>query len=794
MKLKFATGAIAVVLSAFTFQLASANPTDVAAIDQEVVPATGQSFRLGHVDTSKVLHIAVSLPYRNQEAVEAYADSVSDPKSPNYRKFLKPEEVGRRFGLSSTQVQEVADYLTSNGIKVTLVAKNHLSILADATVAQAEKAFHTSIDRFQTIDPSPAGNRDFYANSGPVMVPKNLVNRIMNVSGLESFTKPMPRILTCTQTRGLYNLAPEYSGGYQGQGRAVAISNWDGFRLTNVPLYYSHFGLPTPAGGVGSNVHVVAISGGAGSGTPQGEGDLDIQMVLGMAPLAEFYIYDGGSSDLIGVLTREVNDNIADVISESWGWNIGSSTANACHNLHLSMTTQGITYMAASGDNGTTLEPYSYPNYDPEVMMVGGTVATVNGSNVRTSETGWNGSGGGWSTKAVAFNTRPSWQTGTGVPTNINFRLSPDVALNASGSSGAYQFYLNGSLTSGYVGTSFACPVFAGGLGAASQKFIALGGLPADGAGKRRFGRIQNLIYGQNGRSDVWFDVTSGNNGTLPNGSSSNAGAGWDFVTGWGAINWDSFVNVLAGSLSAPAAPTNLAATAGNGQISLTWTASANATGYKVFRSTTSGSGYSQVGTPSATNFTDSPLTNGTQYFYVVKATNSIGDSGNSNEANATPNDGNLLLNGGFESGHTAWTDEGNVISNGGSEPARTGSWKAVCAGTGHKGTFNLYQAVTLPSTVTTATVSFYLHIDTAETSTIKAFDTLKVQVRNSSGTVLKTFTTFNNLMAASGFQNYQFNLKPYRGQTVQICFLSKENGKLATNFVVDDVLVAVTP
>src|SRR6185436_14540125 len=111
-----------------------------------------------------------------------------------------------------------------------------------------------------------------------------------------------------------------YGAGYQGQGRTVAISNWDGYRLSNVPLYYSQYALPTPPGGVNSNVHVVTISGGAGSGTPGAEGDLDIQMVLGMAPLCEFYIYDGGASDLIGTLTREVNDNIADVVSESYGW------------------------------------------------------------------------------------------------------------------------------------------------------------------------------------------------------------------------------------------------------------------------------------------------------------------------------------------------------------------------------------------------------------------------------------------------------------------------------------------
>ncbi|HWA83091.1 MAG TPA: hypothetical protein VG820_06660, partial [Fimbriimonadaceae bacterium] len=61
-----------------------------------------------------------------------------------------------------------------------------------------------------------------------------------------------------------------------------------------------------------------------------------------------------------------------------------------------------------------------------------------------------------------------------------------------------------------------------------------------------RLGRMQDVIYAQNGRSDVWYDITSGGNGTLPDGSSSTCHAGWDFVTGWGAPNFDALYNSLA--------------------------------------------------------------------------------------------------------------------------------------------------------------------------------------------------------------------------------------------------------
>ena len=90
--------------------------------------------------------------------------------------------------------------------------------------------------------------------------------------------------------------------------------------------------------------------------------------------------------------------------------------------------------------------------------------------------------------------------------------------------------------------------------------------------------------------------------------------------------------------VTAPATPTGLAATAGNAQVSLTW--SASATGYHVKRSATTGGPYTQVGAPSAANYTDTGLTNGTTYYYVVSALNSAGESANSTEVNATPSSG----------------------------------------------------------------------------------------------------------------------------------------------------------
>ena len=115
---------------------------------------------------------------------------------------------------------------------------------------------------------------------------------------------------------------------------------------------------------------------------------------------------------------------------------------------------------------------------------------------------------------------------------------------------------------------------------------------------------------------------------------------------------------------SVSAAPTNLTATAGNQQASLTWTAGGGATSYNVKRGTANGGPYTTVGSPAGTTYADTSLTNGTAYYYVVTAVNATGESGNSNQATATPKAAptapaappNLTATGGNQQVSLAWT------------------------------------------------------------------------------------------------------------------------------------------
>jgi hypothetical protein len=221
----------------------------------------------------------------------------------------------------------------------------------------------------------------------------------------------------------------------------------------------------------------------------------------------------------------------------------------------------------------------------------------------------------------------------------------------------------------------------------------------------------------------------------------------------------------LPAGVTASFSPTSIAAP-GSGSSTLTFTASSTATtGTSTITINASGGGVSHSTTVSLT----------------------VGSGGTTTQ---------ILGNPGFENGSTSpapWTVTAGVINNSTSEPPHAGTWDAWLDGYGTTHTDTVLQTVTIPAAATAATLTFWLHIDTAETSTSTGFDTLSVQVRNSSGTVLSTLVTFSNLNHNTGYSQKSFNLLSFKGQTIQIFFKGVEDSTLQTSFVLDDVNLNVT-
>ncbi|MET7277110.1 M28 family metallopeptidase [Kribbella sp. NPDC005582] len=154
------------------------------------------------------------------------------------------------------------------------------------------------------------------------------------------------------------------------------------------------------------------------------------------------------------------------------------------------------------------------------------------------------------------------------------------------------------------------------------------------------------------------------------------------------------------------------------------------------------------------------------------------------------PGGSNLLANPGFESGAVNWTGTSGVITNSSSKPARTGSYKAWLQGNGRTSTENIGQSVAIPAAATAATLSFWIRIDTAETTSSTVYDTLKVQVVD--GGTTTTLATYSNLNKNTTYTEKTFNLLAYKGKTVTVKFLGAEDSSLQTSFVVDDTAVTV--
>jgi hypothetical protein len=203
--------------------------------------------------------------------------------------------------------------------------------------------------------------------------------------------------------------------------------------------------------------------------------------------------------------------------------------------------------------------------------------------------------------------------------------------------------------------------------------------------------------------------------------------------------------------------------------------------------------GTGQSGNTLYDGWNDSGATNAALALNATAWLAGSGTSGGGGGGGGTCTAAQLLGNNGFESGNSTWSASSGVITNSSGESARTGSYYAWLDGYGSATTDTLSQSVTIPSGCTAAALSFYLHIDTAETSTSTAYDTLKVQVLNSSGTVLSTLATYSNLNAASGYTKRSFSLASYAGQTVTLKFTGTEGNTLQTSFVLDDTALDVS-
>jgi hypothetical protein len=265
-------------------------------------------------------------------------------------------------------------------------------------------------------------------------------------------------------------------------------------------------------------------------------------------------------------------------------------------------------------------------------------------------------------------------------------------------------------------------------------------------------------------------------------------------------FTWYDDVVVTSGPADTTPPTTSITAPANNATVSGTVTVSASASDNvgvvkvefyidSVLSSTVTTSPYNF-------SWNTTTVANGSHTIFskAYDAANNVGTSATVTVTVSNSTAQQLLGNPGFENGTTTtpWVLSAGVINNAAGEPPHSGSWDGWMDGYGTTHTDTALQQVAIPSTITTATLSFWLHIDTAETTTTTAFDTVQVQIRNSSGTVLATLATYSNLNHNTGYTQHSFDVSAYKGQTIQVFLTATEDASLQTSFVIDDFALNV--
>jgi subtilase family serine protease len=646
--------------------------------------------------------------------------------------------------------------------------------------------------------PAPAGSAHASqpaltsANSGSSRVCADLVAGKLSCMALKRHgIRPVPASVSPdaipsgvgygpSQLQSAYNLTSASAA--DGAGRTIAIVDAynDPTAASDLAAYRSAAGLPAVPS------FKVVNQNGATSPLPATapssddwtlEESLDLDMASAICPLCNIVLVEANDDTSNGLyVANNAAASLAGYVSNSWG---GSETSSeSSYDSYFNHSGVVVTVSAGDSDYGA-----SYPATSPYVVSVGGTALTTASNSRGWTESVWNTTAGseGTGSGCSAYETQPSWQTSLGL-SGCAKRIDNDVAADADPATGMAVY----DTSNGNGGWNEV-----GGTSASSPMVAAMYAL----AGSAGANPAQDIYR----HTSNFYDVTSGNDGSCSPAYLCTAETGYDGPTGIGTP--DGIAGLTNGGTTSntvtvnnPGSQTGTVGTA----VSLQITGSDSASGQTLT--------YSASGLPAGLSISSSGLISGTPTTaatstVTVTATDTTGATGSTSfswTVTSTSGGGctaaQLIGNPGFETGAISpWTATSGVLNNDtASEPAHSGSWDAWLDGYGTTHTDTLAQTVTIPATCTTATFSFYLHIDTAETTTTTAYDTLKVQVLNSSGTVLKTLATFSNLNALTGYAQHSYSLAAYAGQTITLKYTGSEDSSLQTSFVLDDNAINV--
>jgi pseudomonalisin/xanthomonalisin len=568
-------------------------------LGNEVLPQVHRAALTGQRIGSAPMSLSISLSGRDQNGLNRLIANIENGS----QKPISQEQFASRFGAPRAQVDGVVTWARTNGLRVTYVSRDGMTIGVSGATANVERALRVKVSTFRL------GTRQFYSTTSNPTLPARL--GIQTIVGLNSYQRAHPVGLRRYAFRNGGYFPRDFRAAYDvSQHKGSAAGQTIGFTLWGAPennadlaKFASVTGdtklvtcaattsAATPASCKGAHsantVQWVQLDGKSNDIGGLGETALDVESAHGLAPnshLKYFLGGDGAGQAIADAVSAAANDKTLHLVSNSWGVNPVNSAkdpfAVATTNSFKHAVAVGTTFFVSSGDSASdsgcprqgsktqvTCGKPSYPADNPYVVAVGGTNLQVNNtatgyssesvwSNLQFgTSTNYNVQGGG--TGCASFFARPSFQKNVqGVTANATCkgRAEPDVSADADPTSGALVVHTAPNaqkqpvqVTEDIGGTSLAAPLWTA-MAADSNNYL--------GAHKKKpVGFWAPPIYrlAQTKQYNTYFhDVVCGYNG-------SPASLGWDQATGWGSPDWYKLTEGLAGTPPAATgkAPTN---------------------------------------------------------------------------------------------------------------------------------------------------------------------------------------------------------------------------------------------
>jgi pseudomonalisin len=368
-------------------------------------------FDQGRIDPAMPLQVTMTFKMTpaQQSDLETLLEAQQERGSPQYHRWLTPEQYGSRFGLSQGDVNKVTGWLESAGLQVEGVPASQNMITFRGTAQQVESALRTEMHRYVVKD------ERHFANASEPSVPAALAEVVLGFTGLNNFQmkphmlKMSPRFtsivsgnhfITPSDFATIYDLTPLYQNGFTGAGQKIAVVGQSDVKLSDVQAFRSNSGLPPndpqPINQTNSSLVGLIVPGDADPGLLPGdnldEANLDVEWAGAIAYNATviFIVGDpvngGGVGDAIryAITTSPIP---APVISTSFGECEAAAIADGSFSFYQSLTqqanAQGITILAPSGDTGAADCDFNNPSNPTTASMLGlavdipGALATV---------------------------------------------------------------------------------------------------------------------------------------------------------------------------------------------------------------------------------------------------------------------------------------------------------------------------------------------------------------------------------------------------------------------------------